>query len=76
MSEMTDKVARAIFEVSSPYVDHCCAKPDFDKCPCAEDARHQARVAIGAIRDILVNSQNSSLAYTGDELDAELKEDA
>lgn len=78
MSMIIERVARTIFEVSAPYADHCClTTPDFDKCKgCAEIAISQARAALADLRDVFNITNNSSLNFAADELQAELDEDA
>lgn len=52
MSEMVERVARALFAVAAPYTDKCCSKPKFEECQiCARDAREHARAAIEAMRE-------------------------
>jgi hypothetical protein len=60
MSEMIERVAKAVFEVSAPYADDCCTQPDFEKCKtCAEDARRQARAAIESMRQPADDQRNN-----------------
>jgi 3-deoxy-D-manno-octulosonic acid (KDO) 8-phosphate synthase len=72
MSEIIDRVAKAIFEAGMSM--H--APQSWEKCNEGQrnNVRRQARAAISELRDILNITNNSSLNYTADELDAELRE--
>jgi hypothetical protein len=68
MGEMTNRVARAIGACYDGYADPVETPHNWAR------ATEAARAAIEAMRDYLNITNNSSLNYTADELDAELRE--
>lgn len=78
MSEIVERVARAIAEKSNGIDQWDAISEDGDGCGYLgkNDFRQMSRAAIAKISEILSNSDNSSLAYTADKLAGKLKEDA
>jgi hypothetical protein len=74
MSEMVERVARALYERQAKlnHAEHSWETVAAMSKGIADEFRADARAAINEIGDILSKSHNSSLAYAGDELTLEL----